>query len=143
MPKPLPVTAPGGFAPLAAIGFSQADATLSPVSAASPLPVITQSQPAATPLSGTATGTTVAGPFAPANGQPVILALSGTWTGTVQVTRSTDGGRTQIPLTVAGRPWASFTANCCEAVWEEGSAGAELYLNIALTSGTLTYRIEQ
>ena len=143
MPKPLPVTAPGGFAPLAAIGFSKADATLSAVSTASPLPVITQSQPAATPLSGTASDTTVTGPFVPTSGQPVILALSGNWTGTVQVMRSTDGGKTQIPLTVAGRPWASFTANCCEAVWEEGSAEAELYLQIALTSGTLNYRIEQ
>ena len=43
MPNPLPVYAPAGFAPVAAIGFTQADATLSPVSSLTPLPVVARS----------------------------------------------------------------------------------------------------
>lgn len=143
MPNPLPVSAPAGFAPLAAIGFSQPDATLSAVSATSPLPVVLGAAPAAPALVGTASGASLAGPFAPAPGRPVVLALSGTWTGTVRLMRSTDGGTTRLPLTVGGLPWASFTANCCEAVWEESVSGAELYLDIALASGALSYRVEQ
>ena len=145
MPNPLPVTAPAGFAPLAAIGFTQADATLSPVSDSAPLPVVVRADAGATApaLSGTASSSGTFGPFAPAPGRPVILSLSGTWTGTVRLLRSTDGGANQLPLTVGGLPWASFTANCCEAVWEESAKGAELYLNVALTSGTLSYRVEQ
>lgn len=146
MPAPLPVSAPAGFAPLAAIGFTQADATLAPVSTATPLPVALQPLPPlppVPPLEGTASGAAAAGPFAPEIGRPVILTLSGRWTGTVWLLRSADGGTTRTPLTVGGLPWASFTANCCEPVWEEGSSGAELYLDIALSSGTLAYRIEQ
>ncbi len=143
MPTPLPVSAPAGFAPLAAIGFTQADATLSPVSSTTPLPVTVQGSSPSAPLEGTATGPATAGPFALTSASPVILSLSGTWTGTVRVLRSVDGGATRLPLTMAGQPFATYTGNCCEAVWEEGASGAELYLNIALTSGTLSYRIEQ
>ena len=39
--------------------------------------------------------------------------------------------------------WARFTANACEAVWAESEAGAGLYLAIAVTAGTLHYRIAQ
>ncbi len=100
-------------------------------------------QPSSAPLEGTATGAASAGPFALTAGKPAILALSGTWTGTVRVLRSVDGGITRLPLTVAGQPFATYTGNCCEPVWEESSSAAALYLNIALASGTLSYRIEQ
>lgn len=143
MSTPLPVSAPAGFAPLAAIGFTQADATLSPVSTVTPLPVATMTPPPAPPLDGTTSGTAMVGPFVPVAARPVILSLSGTWTGTVRLMRSVDGGTTRLPLTVGGLPWASFTGNCCETVWEEGDSGAQLYLGIALASGTLAYRIEQ
>ncbi|MFP5395501.1 MAG: hypothetical protein ACLGHF_05000 [Alphaproteobacteria bacterium] len=143
MPNSLPVYAPAGFAPVAAIGFTQADATLSPVSALAPLPVLPRAEPAAPPLAGTTSSTVTTGPFLPVAGRPVVLSLSGSWSGTVRLMRSTDGGTTQLPLTAAGLPWASFTANCCEAVWEESTTGAELYLNIALVNGTLAYRLEQ
>lgn len=143
MPNPLPVYAPAGFAPVAAIGFTQADATLSPVSTLAPLPVVVRPAPAAPALSGTTSSTTTAGPFAPLAGRAVILSLSGNWTGTVRVMRSTDSGANLLPLTAAGLAWASYTANCCEAVWEESATGAELYLNITVASGNLTYRLEQ
>lgn len=143
MSNPLPVYAPAGFAPVAAIGFTQADATLSPVSSLTPLPVVARLEPGAPALSGTTSSTTTAGPFAPLPGRPVILSLSGSWTGTVRVMRSADSGATLLPLTAGGLPWGSFTANCCEAVWEESAKGAELYLNISVASGSLTYRLEQ
>lgn len=143
MPNPLPVYAPAGFAPVAAIGFTQADATLSPVSSLTPLPVVARFEPGAPALSGTTSSTMSAGPFAPLPGRPVILSLSGSWTGTVRVMRSTDSGATLLPLTAGGLPWGSFTANCCEAVWEESATGAELYLNISIANGSLTYRLEQ
>lgn len=143
MPNPLPVYAPAGFAPVSAIGFTQADATLSPVSTLTPLPVVARPEPAAPALSGTTSNTIVAGPFAPLPGRPVILSLSGNWTGTVRVMRSTDSGATLLPLTVGGLPWGNYTANCCEAVWEESTNGAELYLNIAVATGSLIYRLEQ
>ena len=143
MPNPVPVTAPAGFAPLAAIGFTQADATLSPVSNLTPLPVVARTEPGAPALAGTTSATGVVGPFAPVLGRPVILSLTGTWSGTVRVMRSTDAGANLVPLTAGGLPWASYAANYCEAVWEESARGAELYLNITLTSGSLTYRLEQ
>ena len=47
------------------------------------------------------------------------------------------------PLAVAGAAWAQFTGNACEPVWEEIDPEATLYLDIALTAGTLHYRIAQ
>lgn len=73
----------------------------------------------------------------------MVLALSGTWTGTVAINRSTNGGTTKLPLTVGGAAWGQYTANVCEPVWEENETGAALYLDVALTSGTLTYRLAQ
>jgi hypothetical protein len=40
-------------------------------------------------------------------------------------------------------PWASFTGNANEVVWQEGEQGASFYLNIAVTSGTVSYRLSQ
>lgn len=72
-----------------------------------------------------------------------MVQLGGSWTGLVQVTRSVDGGVTRNALTVSGQPWARFTGNVCEPVWEEAEDGAELYLDITVNSGTLTYRVSQ
>lgn len=143
MPNPLPVSAPAGFVPLAAIGFTQADSTLSPVSSATPLPVTFQGAVRPAPLSGTATGTATVGPFTMAPSSPVILSLSGNWSGTVRLTRAGESGALALPLTAAGLPWGTFTANCCEAVWEDSAPAAELYLNVVIASGTLNYRVEQ
>jgi hypothetical protein len=143
MPNPIPVAAPATYAPMSAIGFAEADNTLAPVSADRPLPVSTVSVPAPTNLAGTAATSGQVGPFTPNSNKPVVLALSGTWSGTVKVLRSTDGGTTKLPITAAGLAWGSFTANCCEPVWEETVSGAALYLDIALGSGSLTYRMAQ
>jgi len=139
-----PISTPAGYAPAFAIGFSDAG-SLAMVDAARPLPVTIQAATGAmpTPLQGSATGTAQAGPFAPAADRAVMLTLSGSWQGTVQVKRSTDGGSTRLPLTMGGTPWGSYAANACEQVWQESESGAALYLDIALTSGTLTYRLAQ
>lgn len=111
-----------------------------------PLPVI-QVSPASTPpvapLTGSTAANLIAGPFEPRPGVPVMLQLSGVWSGTVQVMRTIDDGLTRSPLTVGGVTWARFSANACEPVWEETEGGAELYLDIAIGSGTLTYRVSQ
>lgn len=140
---PIPVSAPAAYAPVSAIGFAEADFTLSPVSADKPLPVCPVSVPAPSALVGSASASTVTGPFAPNSDKPVIVALTGTWSGTVKLLRSTDGGTTKLPLTAAGQAWGLFTANCCEPVWEETVIGAALYLDITLGSGTVNYRVGQ
>ena len=63
--------------------------------------------------------------------------------GTVKVVRSTDGGATKLALAIGGSLWAQFTGNCCEAVWDESDAAARLYLDIALMSGSVSYRLAQ
>lgn len=143
MPNPIPVSAPAAYAPVSAIGFAEADSTLSPVSADKPLPVSTVSIPAPAALAGTSVNSQIVGPFAPSSDKPVLLSLSGIWSGTVRLLRSTDGGTTKLPLTAAGQAWGQFTANCCEPVWQETVAGAALYLDIVLGSGSLTYRVAQ
>lgn len=143
MPTPIPVSAPAAYAPISAIGFAEADSTLSPVSADKPLPVNPVNVPAPAALAGSAATSAMIGPFVPNSAKPVVLALSGTWTGTVKLLRSTDGGTTKLPLTAAGQAWGQFTTNCCEPVWEESVAEASLYLDIALSSGTVTYRVAQ
>ena len=143
MPTPIPVSAPAAYAPITAIGFAEADSTLTPVSADKPLPVSSVTIPAPAALAGSTATAVVVGPFTPNSGKPVVLALSGTWTGTIKLLRSTDGGTTKLPLTAAGQAWGVFGANCCEPVWEETVTGAALYLDIVLGSGTLAYRMAQ
>lgn len=104
---------------------------------------VSLSQPTTTALAGSTATTGVVGPFTPVLGRAAVLMLSGSWAGTIKVSRSTDGGATRQPLTVAGAPWAQFTANACEAVWEESDPTARLYLEITLTSGTVNYRLSQ
>lgn len=132
------------YATLSSIGVLAADGTVVPVSAEFPLPIATDAAPVGLPaaLTGTATGTTTVGPFVPAAGKPVTIVLHGTWAGSVSVKRSSDGGATMQPLTVAGQAWARFTGNACEQVWEEATADNQLFLEIAVTSGTLSYRLE-
>ena len=48
-----------------------------------------------------------------------------------------------LPVTIGGSPWARFSGNCCEPVWEESETVAKLYLDIQLASGSLTYRLAQ
>lgn len=142
MPNPIQVASPAAYAAISAIGYAEPDSTLSAVTADKPLPVSTVSNPAPAALTGTAAASAVVGPFTPTSSKPVVLALSGTWAGTVRLLRSTDGGATRLPLTAAGLAWGSYTANCCEPVWEE-TAGAALYLDLALASGSVTYRVAQ
>jgi hypothetical protein len=136
-----PIINPARFAPVFAVGYAQDDGELTLVSAAAPMPVTTVAAAQPSPLQGSASASTVAGPFAPAAGLPVTLILDGDWTGTVTVLRSTDGGAKLLGLTAAGEPWASFSENACEPVWEEHVPGATLFLDIALVSGALEYRL--
>jgi len=57
--------------------------------------------------------------------------------------RSTDNGVTVVPVTLGGAPWAIYTTNCCEPVWDESEAAALLYLQITLSSGSVNYRLAQ
>lgn len=139
---PTPIQNPAGYAVTRAVAFADVDGTLVPVDASTPLPVTLGRAPT-TPLAGTAAATGVVGPYQPALGRPVMLVLTGTWTGTIKVTRSVDGGTTRQPLTVAGNGWGQFGGNACEAVWEESESAARLYLDITLTSGSVTYRMAQ
>lgn len=139
---PTPIASPAGYATANAMAYADGDGNVAIVSSQQPLPVQTKFV-AATPLTGSTTATGVFGPFVPTLDRSVMLALSGTWSGTVKVLRSTDGGATRVPLTVAGSVWAQFTGNCCEAVWDESEAGATLYLDVSLTSGSLAYRLAQ
>ncbi|HEX2794746.1 MAG TPA: hypothetical protein VHN58_10000 [Croceicoccus sp.] len=156
MTGPTPIKLPAGYAPGIALGFaaSDTDDTLAlvtperplPVSLSSDLSVQVVSEPppaAATAIAGTRSTDGRVGPFAPTANLPVVLTLSGTWDGTATLLRSTDGGVTTTALTAGGMPWGVFAANACEPVWVETEANATLYLDIALTSGTLAYRFAQ
>lgn len=136
-----PLHNPARFVPVYGVGFAAQSGSIDAVSTSSPLPVALTAADAAAPTAGTVTGDTVAGPFAPTLGTPVVLVLAGEWSGAVRVTRSTDGGATRRPLTAGGGAWARFTANACEPVWEEGDPQAQLYLDITLTAGALDYRL--
>ena len=139
--------------PLAVLGsVTVANTSASPVvvsggvainnTSASPVPVNTQAA-APTPLSGTATSSVTAGPFTPVIGRGVMLTLTGTWVGSVQLMRSSNGGASSQPITMGGASWGLYSTNCCEPVWDESEAGAQLYLLITLTSGSISYRIAQ
>ncbi|MCB2076471.1 MAG: hypothetical protein KDE55_02110 [Novosphingobium sp.] len=137
-----PVINPARFVPLYGVGYADNAGELSAVSTSSPLPVsVTQPSSLPLPVEGAASATAVVGPFAPALGVPVVVNLSGSWGGTVQVKRSTDGGTTFASLTAAGKAWANFTGNACEAVWEENNPDAALYLDIQVSWGTVDYRM--
>ena len=138
-----PLKTPAGYVPQMAISFANPNGDADLVSAANPVP--TQDQPfiAAAPLVGTAITSTQAGPFQPRAGRAIVLSLAGIWSGTVKILRSVDGGTTRLPVTAGGLPYGSYTGNVCEPVWEESEAAALLYLDVALTSGSVTYRMGQ
>ncbi|KQM14711.1 hypothetical protein ASE49_11085 [Novosphingobium sp. Leaf2] len=127
-----------------AVGFADAQGSLSVVASGVPLPVTTvrQSAPPA-PLAGTTSANLLAGPFIPLADSPMHLQLSGTWSGSVVLERSVDGGATRQPLTAGGVAWARFTGNVNEPVWQEQEREASFYLAITLTSGTVSYRVSQ
>ncbi len=137
----LPIITPAKFAAASAVGYADSAGALSLVSASSPLPVTATGAAVPAALAGSTATSGLVGGLAPARGVTVVLALRGVWQGNVRVLRSTDGGVTLDPLTLAGAAWAQFTANVCEAVWEDNEPAASLYLGITLTSGTLTYRL--
>ncbi|MEO0061546.1 MAG: hypothetical protein RLZZ08_106 [Pseudomonadota bacterium] len=135
---------PAPYVPSMALSFGDVEQPAVAVSTANPLPVALVSGPAGVaPLVGSAAASTVAGPFSSEPGREVWLTLSGIWSGTITVLRSTDGGASKLPLTIGGEAWAVFTANAQEAVGTETVAGASYYLDIALVSGTLAYRVQQ
>jgi hypothetical protein len=135
---------PAGFVPEQALAFAGPTGTAIAVAKASPLPVASTPQAAgSTPLAGTMSVSGSAGPFQPDLDRPIWLTLSGTWQGSAQMLRSTDGGTTRLPLTIAGQPGATFTGNANEPVAIEGVAGATYYLAVTIASGTLAYGIAQ
>ena len=143
---PTPIQNPTGYAIPRAMAYADVDGSMLQVSSAAPLPVAVLSgggTTATTPLVGTASTTSVVGPYQPAIGRAVMLLLTGTWSGTVKVVRSVDGGTTKQPLTINGSTWGQFTTNCCEAVWDESESAARFFLDITLASGSVTYRVAQ
>lgn len=149
-----PIVYPSGYATAVAIGVKDPDGNMAIIDADNPLPVVFDASlagpggggPPPTPspaLTGQATDGRIAGPFAAVPNLPIVVTLSGTWSGSVRVLRSIDGGATKVPLTVAGSEWALFTQNVCEQVWSETQADANFYLDIALQSGAVDYRLAQ
>jgi hypothetical protein len=140
---PTSIQNPAGYTVTRAVAYADVDGSMVQVAATNPLPVAMGAAAAATPLTGTASTSSVVGPFPPVAGRAAMLVLTGTWSGTVSVTRSTDGGTTRQPLTVNGVVWGQYTGNVCEAVWEESESAAQLYLDITLASGSVSYRLAQ
>jgi hypothetical protein len=140
----VPIGNPAGFLTQHVVAFAGADGLGTTVTAAAPLPVaVGPATPPGAPLAGQTSVDAVAGPFAPVAGLPIWVSLSGDWSGSVQVMRSLDGGATLQPLTLGGQPWAIYTTNANEPVGEETVAGATYYLDVALSSGSLAYRVQQ
>ncbi len=138
------VEIPAGFVPQYALAFGAVDGPAVAVHADNPLPVrMVRTTAIAPALAGSMTASGVAGPFVPELDRPIWVSLSGDWSGAAQLLRSVDEGATKLPLTIAGEPWARFTANANEAATEESEGGAVYYLVATLQSGTLTYRVAQ
>ncbi len=139
-----PIINPGGYTPARALVYADTDGSAVQVSTAAPLPVsIGNASPAPAALTGSLAASGTVGPYTPAPDKPVMLVLSGTWSGSARLMRSTDGGATKLPVTMAGAGWAQFTANCCGPVLEDNEAGAQPYLSVTISSGTLVYRASQ
>ncbi|WP_419827855.1 hypothetical protein [Sphingomonas sp.] len=139
------IRAPAGYVPEHAVSFAAQDGSATVVDRGHPLPTVaTLGAAGSTPLAGSASASTVAGPFAPDLGRAIWLTLAGVWTGTVRLLRSVDGGATKLPLTFGdGSARATFTVNAQAPVAEESVAVASYWLDVALSSGTVTYRLEQ
>ncbi|MET0179061.1 MAG: hypothetical protein ABW194_01095 [Novosphingobium sp.] len=141
---PVPIHYPANYAPGVAMSYANQTGQAVVVSTASPLPVVMSSASSGGPtvLAGNTSANLLTAALVASPG-PLTLALSGTWAGSVRLLRSTDGGTTKLPLTIAGAEWGRFRANVCEPVWEESESSARFYLDIVLSSGTLTYRLAQ
>ena len=137
------ISSPSPYVTPTAVGFTDPDGNLIVASDSTPLPVTTERGTAPVPLAGDTSLSMVAGPFIPLRDAPVHLELAGEWSGVVSLERSADGGTTRSGVTAGGMPWASFSGNVNEVVWQEAEAGASLFLDIAVTSGTVSYRVSQ
>jgi hypothetical protein len=142
MSDPTPISLPAGYAPAFALGFADSTHNLNVVSDGLRLPVAFAAAPPS-PLAGETSTSRLAGPFAATAGRVVTVTLDGEWDGTVRLLRSTDGGATMASLMVGGSPWGEYTASGCEQAWSESEDGASFFLDIALASGTLAYRVSQ
>lgn len=140
MPQPR-IDVPAAYVPPNALAYGALGEAAVMVTPASPLPVYLSAQPGGSPLIGTASVSGRIGPFAPQPDRPVMLTLSGSWSGEVRLLRSA-GGADPLPATLAGAA-IMWSANVNEIVWVEGEAGAALYLDLVVASGTLTYRVAQ
>ena len=138
-----PISPPASYVTPTAIGFADSAGDLSLVGAATPLPVTATREAAPPALAGQAAQAVVVGPFVPLLDAPIHLELGGVWSGQVALQRSSDGGTTRPGVTAGGMPWASFAGNVNEVIWQEGEQGVSLYLDIAVTSGTVSYRLSQ
>jgi len=156
MPQRPSIQQPSGYVTLNAVAFADTQGNATSVAVASPLPVasVTPRDGAAlsTPLTGSVSDVTahLLGPFAPQIARDIWATLVGTGaSGTARLLRSTDGGGTTVGLTAGGDAWASWTFSGVtgpivnEQVATETSASATYYLAVALTAGSITYRIEQ
>jgi hypothetical protein len=143
MSQNTPISSPSSYVAPTAIGFADSSGGLVLVSESEPLPVATGRGDPPAPLAGQASASTTAGPFAPLPDAPIHLQLGGAWSGRVELQRSTDGGVSRSGLTAGGLPWASYSGNVNEVVWQEGERDATFYLAITLDSGTLSYRVSQ
>lgn len=143
MPPSPDIRSPAAYVTPSALAFGQWGEPARLVSADQPLPTCPGHAPGVVPLSGTTAASGLFGPFTPAPGIPLHLTLTGNWAGSVRVERSIDEGVTRQPLTLAGEPWAVFTANASESVAIEHEAAARYYLAVTLAAGSLGYRISQ
>lgn len=138
------IDVPATFVPAVGLSFGQPGADAVFVDSANPMPVrIARNGAPVAPLSGTTATALRAGPFVPELDRPIHLTLAGSWTGRVALLRSTDGGTSVEPLTLAGAAWGVFTANANEVVAEESVPGTSYYLDLAPASGTIAYRVAQ
>lgn len=146
MPSTGTVTAPAGYVPRQAISFGSEGAAAIAVDDSNPLPVrpIASVGATSTPLAATTTASGASAAFAPQLSRAIWLTLSGVWTGSVTLQRSTDAGATWNALTYGdGSARPAWTANMQATIAEETVAGATYRLLITITSGSLSYRMEQ
>jgi len=82
--------------------------------------------------------------FSPELGRFIWITLSGTWASTVKLERSTDNGTTWLGITDSiGLVKGSWTTNVNAPIVEDTVYGVIFRLNITLSSGTVTYKIQQ
>lgn len=138
-----PICPPASYVTPTAVGFADSAGDLAIVGEGVPLPVAVRREAVPAPLAGSASQSSIVGPFVPSRDAPIHLQLGGEWTGQVTLQRSTDGGTTRSGVTAGGMAWAVFSGNVNEPIWQESEANTSLYLDIALTSGAVSFRLSQ